>query len=69
MPLMLSGAPWADNASTEWLNSVLLELYRYGKLPRKSAADENARIGGRQGADRPIEHSNGFAPEKMAQVN
>ncbi|CAL8470709.1 g10251 [Coccomyxa elongata] len=63
------GAPWADNASTEWLNSVLLELYRYGKLPRKSAADESARIGGRQGADRPIEHSNGTASEKMAQVN
>lgn len=63
-----AGAPWSDNASTEWLNSVLLELYRYGKLPKKSAADDRARIGGRQGADRPVEHTNGAASEQLAEV-
>ena len=67
--LHCAGAPWSDNASTEWLNSVLLELYRHGKLPRKSAADETAHIGGRQGADRAVEQSNGAASEQLAQVN
>lgn len=56
--LCCSGAPWADNASTEWLNSVLLELYRHGKLPVKPSDASQAPIGGRQGADRSVERSN-----------
>lgn len=60
-----AGAPWTNNASTEWLNSVLLELYRHGKLPTQAAAGpdaEGAEVGGRQGADRHVEHSTDAAP-------
>lgn len=46
--------------TTEWLNSVLLELYRQGRLPTRSAQPgAPARLGGRQGASRPEEESNG----------
>ena len=46
--------------TTEWLNSVLLELYRQGRLPARSAQPgAPARLGGRQGASRPEEESNG----------
>lgn len=58
-----AGEPWTDNASTEWLNSALLELYRTGQLPTKRAAPGGAAsVGGRQGADRSVElelNSNG----------
>ena len=54
--------------TTEWLNSVLLELYRQGRLPAKSAPPGMpARLGGRQGASRPEEESNG-AGRKLTAV-
>ena len=57
------GGPWTDGVTTEWLNSVLLELYRQGRLPAKHARPGTpARVGGRQGASRPEEEpSNGAA--------
>ena len=46
--------------TTEWLNSVLLELYRQGRLPTRPAQPGMpARLGGRQGASRPEEETNG----------
>ncbi|EIE22712.1 AB-hydrolase YheT [Coccomyxa subellipsoidea C-169] len=61
-------APWADNASTEWLNSVLLELYRHGKLPVKPSESSYARVGGRQGADRSVERATDAEPGQLLQV-
>ena len=53
--------------TTEWLNSVLLELYRQGKLPAKRAQPGTpARVGGREGASRP-EEANG-APRNLTAV-
>lgn len=53
--------------TTEWLNSVLLELYRQGRLPAKQAQPGTpARLGGRQGAARPEEQSNGAARDLTA---
>ncbi len=63
-----SGAPWADNASTEWLNSVLLELYRHGKLPVKPSESSYARVGGRQGADRSVERATDAEPGQLLQL-
>ena len=67
-----AAAPWTDNASTEWLNSVVLELYRTGALPTKQAApDGRAPVGGRQGADRSVEElavSGNGAPQQLSSV-
>ncbi len=64
----LAGGPWTDGVTTEWLNSVLLELYRQGRLPAKHAQPGTpARVGGRQGASRPEEEpSNGAARDLTA---
>jgi hypothetical protein len=65
-----AGEPWTDNASTEWLNSALLELYRTGQLPAKRAAPGGAAaVGGRQGADRSAElELSGNGSEKVTAV-
>ena len=66
--LHCAGGPWTDGVTTEWLNSVLLELYRQGRLPAKQAQPgKPARVGGRQGASRPEEEpTNGAARDLTA---
>ena len=67
MSMGRAGGPWTDGVTTEWLNSVLLELYRQGKLPAKRAQPGTpARVGGREGASRP-EEANG-APRNLIAV-
>ena len=66
---MCAGGPWTDDVTTEWLNSVLLELYRQGRLPTKDAQPGTpARVGGRQGASRPEEEQYNGASRDLSTV-
>ena len=38
-----AGAPWTDQPVMEWLNSVLLELYRTGRLQQAGQKGRNLR--------------------------
>jgi len=66
---LCAGGPWTDDVTTEWLNSVLLELYRQGRLPTRGAQPGTpARVGGRQGASRPEEEQNNAASRDLSSV-